>query len=66
MIRLENSVFALNGSSRMDMDRDDWDLDFEDDADESELDDAFEAAAALEFDASGSVRNSVCEAGVQC
>jgi len=36
----------------MDMDRDDWDLDFEDDADESELDDAFEAAAALEFDAS--------------
>ena len=32
----------------MDMDRDDWDLDFDDDASESELDDAFEAAAALE------------------
>lgn len=32
----------------MDMDRDDWDLDFDDDAGESELDDAFEAAAALE------------------
>ncbi len=35
----------------MDMDRADWDLDFEDDADESELDDAFEAAAALDADA---------------
>lgn len=35
----------------MDMDRTDWDLDFEDDADESELDDAFEAAAAFETDA---------------
>jgi|LNFM01.1.fsa_nt_gb hypothetical protein len=32
----------------MDMDRNDWDLDFEDDADESELDDAFEMAADFE------------------
>jgi hypothetical protein len=36
---------------KMDMDRTDWDLDFEDDADESELDDAFDAAAAFETDA---------------
>lgn len=29
----------------MDMDRTDWDIDFEDDIDEPELDDEFEAAA---------------------
>jgi len=32
----------------MDMDRNDWDLDFEDDADDSELDDAFDMAADFE------------------
>ena len=36
--------------SRMDMDRTDWDLDFEDDADESELDDESECSVCRELD----------------
>jgi hypothetical protein len=46
------SLHKSDGNPEMDMDRNDWDLDFEDDADESELDDAFEMAADFEEESS--------------
>lgn len=40
-----------NGKSKMDMDRTDWDLDFEDDVEETELDDEIELVTLLEAEA---------------
>jgi|MudIll2142460700_1097286.scaffolds.fasta_scaffold973970_1 uncharacterized protein YcbX len=44
----------------MDMDRTDWDIDFEDDADTSELDDAIEAYAEFEAEL-----RPTCSAGLR-